>query len=339
MHLQNDINELVTDSLGRLLAERHPVDYARTGPCWDEPGQRELWRQLVAGGWLDIADPDAENGLGHSGRLAIGELSGRALLTLPLAYHAMIAAPLVRYLAETCPDVAADIVSQGGRDGPIAGGIYLRQRIPQLLDFEGQATRFVQCRVNDRASGSIALRIVDPADVESLESLDPCVRLGAINADSGLLESTLWIDPDWLTRLLYRYFSFELADMIGAAAAALDLSVVYAKERVQFGRAIGEFHSIKHRLADAWIALENARYALSHFAQLTEGRIQDPGLQSAAGISWRLARAAATNSTKLAIQVHGGLGFSWEHSAHLYLKRVLRLAARIDELAVTLNIA
>ncbi len=105
------------------------------------------------------------------------------------------------------------------------------------------------------------------------------------------------------------------AEAVGGAEQALDLAVSHAKQRVQFGRPIGSFQAVKHKCADMFVALEGARAALDG-ALLGAG---DPG--AAALVAALQCSAAYTHITTEAIQVLGGIGFTWEHPAHLYFRR------------------
>jgi alkylation response protein AidB-like acyl-CoA dehydrogenase len=114
-------------------------------------------------------------------------------------------------------------------------------------------------------------------------------------------------------------------EQVGAAQHLLDLSVEYAKTRLQFGRPIGSFQAVKHRLADLLVDLEHARSAAYHVVwALTDGS-DDPVL--AASIAQATASAAFARVATDTIQVHGGIGFTWEHQAHLYFKRATTDAA------------
>jgi alkylation response protein AidB-like acyl-CoA dehydrogenase len=113
------------------------------------------------------------------------------------------------------------------------------------------------------------------------------------------------------------------AEQVGGAQACLDLAVEYAKIRVQFGRPIGSFQAIKHKCADMLLELEAARSALHHATALAADRDgTDPGeLAAAAAVCGAWCGAAAVHVAKETIQIHGGIGYTWEHDAHLYLKR------------------
>ena len=109
------------------------------------------------------------------------------------------------------------------------------------------------------------------------------------------------------------------AEQLGGAQRALDMAVAYAKVRQQFGRPIGSFQAIKHRCADLLLEVESLRSAVGYAAAAvaagsTEVRVLAPLLKAYASEVY--SHVAGEN-----IQIHGGIGFTWEHDAHLYLKR------------------
>ena len=107
--------------------------------------------------------------------------------------------------------------------------------------------------------------------------------------------------------------------MLGLARRAFDDTVAYVKERHQFGRPIGSFQAVKHLLADVLLDVESAR-AAAHFALLAADG-GDPELPAVASLAKAFCSDACLKATTENIQVHGGIGFTWEHPAHLYLKR------------------
>ena len=115
------------------------------------------------------------------------------------------------------------------------------------------------------------------------------------------------------------------AEQVGAGQHLLDLSVDYAKSRLQFGRPIGSFQAVKHRLADLLVDLEHARSTAYHAVWALADGSDDPAL--AVSIAQATCSAAFTRIATDTIQVHGGIGFTWEHQAHLYFKRATTDAA------------
>jgi alkylation response protein AidB-like acyl-CoA dehydrogenase len=115
------------------------------------------------------------------------------------------------------------------------------------------------------------------------------------------------------------------AEQVGVASRALDMAVEYAKVRHQFGRPIGSFQAVKHLLADVLLEVESTR-AAAHYAPLAAENAEhaehaDPELPAVASLAKAFCSEACLQATEENIQVHGGIGFTWEHPAHLYLKR------------------
>jgi alkylation response protein AidB-like acyl-CoA dehydrogenase len=107
------------------------------------------------------------------------------------------------------------------------------------------------------------------------------------------------------------------AEQVGAAQRCLDMAVGYAKERIQFGRAIGSFQAVKHRCADMLILVEGARSAALHAAQSASGE----QLSVAASVAKMASSEAFLQVALDNMRIHGGVGFTWEHDAHLYVRR------------------
>jgi alkylation response protein AidB-like acyl-CoA dehydrogenase len=109
------------------------------------------------------------------------------------------------------------------------------------------------------------------------------------------------------------------AEQVGLAQRCLDMTLAYVKERRQFARPVGSFQALKHRLADVWVAVSQARAASRYAAAcLASG---DPDTKVAVAIAKAYCSEAAVHAAQECVQLHGGIGFTWEHPAHLYLKR------------------
>jgi alkylation response protein AidB-like acyl-CoA dehydrogenase len=109
------------------------------------------------------------------------------------------------------------------------------------------------------------------------------------------------------------------AEQLGLAQRCLDITVAYAKQRYQFARPIGSFQAVKHRLADLWTAIAQAR-AASRYAAVCLASA-DPDLPVATALAKSACSEVAVLAAEECVQLHGGIGFTWEHPAHLYLKR------------------
>jgi alkylation response protein AidB-like acyl-CoA dehydrogenase len=109
------------------------------------------------------------------------------------------------------------------------------------------------------------------------------------------------------------------AEQLGLAQHCLDLTVAYAKERRQFARPIGSFQAVKHRLADLWVSISQARAASRYAADCLATQSADTGV--AVPLAKAYCSDVAVYAAQECVQLHGGIGFTWEHQAHLYLKR------------------
>jgi alkylation response protein AidB-like acyl-CoA dehydrogenase len=109
------------------------------------------------------------------------------------------------------------------------------------------------------------------------------------------------------------------AEQVGVAQRCLDMTLAYVKERRQFARPVGSFQALKHRLADVWVEVSQARAASRYAAAcLASG---DPDAKVAVAVAKAYCSEAAVHAAQECVQLHGGIGFTWEHPAHLYLKR------------------
>jgi len=124
---------------------------------------------------------------------------------------------------------------------------------------------------------------------------------------------------EWLSELRDLALAALAAEQLGGAARCLDMSVGYAKVREQFGRPIGSFQAIKHKCANLLLEVECGRSALYHASEAVAGRQPDAAL--AAALAYAYCSQAFTHAAKECIQIHGGIGYTWEHDAHLYLRR------------------
>jgi alkylation response protein AidB-like acyl-CoA dehydrogenase len=123
----------------------------------------------------------------------------------------------------------------------------------------------------------------------------------------------------WLSEVTDLALAALAAEQLGGAARCLDLSVEYAKVRRQFGRPIGSFQAVKHKCATVFLEVESGRSAVAEATAALAAR--DPDASLAAAVAYVHCSAAFTHAAKECIQIHGGIGYTWEHDAHLYLRR------------------
>jgi alkylation response protein AidB-like acyl-CoA dehydrogenase len=269
-----------------------------------------LWSAMVEQGWLGVDLAEADGGLG----LGAVEV---AVLVEQLGRHAA-PAPFV-------PTVLALGAFAEARE---------RAWVERLL--AGDA---VACVAWDAAapvpyapSADVAVVLADDG-VYAMELAERPAREPAMDLTREL--GWLWFDrsqarriggPDARTRLFDRGATFTSADLLGSASHALDLAVEYAKDRVQFGRPIGSFQAVKHRCADMLVDVEGMRSTVYWAAWCIGAGDPDASVSASTAKVW--CSDASKRVMASALQVHGGIGFTWEHDLHFFLKR-----AQLDQLA------
>lgn len=198
----------------------------------------------------------------------------------------------------------------------------LTGEVPQVID--GDADVII---VAARNSEGIGLFVVDAADREKLHTLDQTRRQVRMRFDrvQGTPLTVGAAANRAIERALCVSTALLAAEQVGGAQKLLEISVEYASTRWQFGRKIGSFQAIKHRCADMLVLVEHARSAAYHAAGALQTGSDDPRLASS--LAKALCSQAFLSVANSTIQILGGLGFTWEHPTHLYLKRAVTDAA------------
>ncbi|MFE6888581.1 acyl-CoA dehydrogenase family protein [Streptomyces sp. NPDC057694] len=248
-------------------------------------------------------------------------------LTAALAVPGTGLATALGLVAENTGDWAG-----GGRAGGVQarrapdsdGGWHLYGQAEQVLDGHSAGLLLVAAHTGGFARSRTLLFLVrqDAAGLvrtrqTSLDETRPQARLEMrdvpaelLGEETGDVSGALAAAGDTAATLL-------AADAVGAADRALERTVQYVKEREQFGRPIGSFQAVKHRLADVYVTVQAARSA-AYYAAWAAG---DTSGERAGGLALAQALEALRTAAAEAVQLHGGIGFTWEHDAHLYMKR------------------
>jgi alkylation response protein AidB-like acyl-CoA dehydrogenase len=298
-----------------FLAARYPLDKLREtdgDPHWDE----------VAGlGWPELAIPEDQGGqgLGIVELCVVAEEAGYALAPTPLL-STWAAGLLLAAAGEgsRVTDGRRGTVAQWDEGGPFD---------PEQSTLEpGERLTGVKIAVPDAAGADVIvvtaaggrMFAVEDASVEPADSLDSTRPLFTVRLqDTPAVELTA--EHDALSRAWHAIATAAAAESVGVAARALDMAVAYAKERKQFGRAIGSYQAVSHACAQMLLEVEGAR-AVTYWAAWALDH--DPeAAPSAASCAKAYASDAGARVTRAALQVHGGIGFTWEHDLHFLLKR------------------
>jgi alkylation response protein AidB-like acyl-CoA dehydrogenase len=339
----------------KFCADNFDEQSVRTLMESDPTFDPKVWARLGAElGVLGLSVPESDGGVGGTlidqavaveelgASLACGPLFGTVYLSIPALVAASageardaLLADLVegrRTAAFAVPDergalgdvtVTADVTAHA-RSGESAA---LTGTVEQVVD-AGAADELL---VTARGSDGIALYAVDTSasgvirrPLATLDLTRPQATVELSGAPGRLVAGPGEADRV-ITHALQVGSALLAVEQVGAGQHLLDLSVEYAKSRLQFGRPIGSFQAVKHKLADLLVDLEHARSAAYHAVwALTDGS-DDPAL--AVSIAQATASAALARIAADTVQVHGGIGFTWEHQAHLYFKRATTDAA------------
>jgi alkylation response protein AidB-like acyl-CoA dehydrogenase len=298
-------------------------DEGDTRPQW--------WAEVADMGWLGLAVAVEHGGQGYGvAELAVVlEELGRWCAPGPLLPTVIAAVAVDRWAGDA--GLARALV-----DGTMVGGLALAGGL--AVDAAGR----VSGRVRGVWGGSVADRfvlpvsradgpawcVIDRADVEvkALGGLDASWGLAELGVDGADVGTGRWLtitaggaaDPEGLVRLAELLAG---AEALGVADWCVRTAADHAAVRVQFGRPIGQFQAVKHRCADMLVTLESARAAVWDAASCFDAPAAEEGVTVAQSAAAALAPEAGFRAAQDCIQVLGGIGYTWEHDAHLFLKR------------------
>ena len=288
-----------------------------------------FWPDLSELGWLGLHIPEEHGGSGFGlpELVIVIEELGRAVAPGPFVPTAIASAVIAaigpadtqaRYLPGMADGsvvgavaLSGDVAVRGGAGYGPAGVVLGGHLADVLLIGVGEDVAVVECAA-------------DGVAVEVPPNIDPTRRAARVTLDG----ASAAVLPGGRQVLVNLARSILAAEAAGIARECTELASEYAKVRQQFGRPIGTYQAVKHHCANMLVATELATAAVWDAARAGQG----PGdqLSYTAAIAATLAISAAGQNAQLNIQVHGGIGFTWEHDAHLYLRRAAAIAAIID---------
>ena len=294
----------------RDTARRFLTDRVRLREQIAQPGAHDetLWKSIVKMGWLD------GDGMTFVETALLAEEAGRALLPGPFTGTLIVNECVRRAGADGSTDPATAALDA-------TGVRFVRNRLRGTIGAVPCAEVARLILVVAHSSNDRAAFLVNTAEatIETVESADLTRPAARVTFDGA--KTTQRFEAASLGAMLDRARVLTAADAVGGAAKALEMAVAYAKERVQFDRPIGSFQAVKHRAADGWRALESARLATWYAAWAIESGADDA--TTAARSAKAMAGDAFVRCAADSIQIHGGIGFTWEHDAHLYDRRAL----------------
>jgi Acyl-CoA dehydrogenase, C-terminal domain len=195
-----------------------------------------------------------------------------------------------------------------------------RPNAEPVKTFVAESDRVDFVAIVDASVTGASVRVLPAADVAArfVHTEDFSRRLFEVDArESG--GHSFPLDTDALDAVIARATVALAADTVGTARHLFEMALQYAKERYQFDVPIGSFQAIQHKLADMSLAVERARSAVQYAAMTVDAG--DPERHRAVHVAKAAAGSAATRAAKDGIQIHGGIGYTWEHDLHLFLRR------------------
>jgi len=354
--------ELLRDTARKFLDGECPTTFVRQMMATEAAVTGEFWQKLAEQGWLGIiyAEEDGGSGLGLVDLVVLMEEVGRAVMPGPypatvLLGGAAIAAagsPAARQewltkiaageakatLALTEPNARWDAAGITLSASETRGGFTLSGTKLFVPDAHQADVLVVAARSRDGSTmeDGISLFLVPKGTpgvaVRLLPSVDETRKLCEVRLDNVSLPAAALLGElhnGWpvLSRVVDRAAVALSAEICGAAQRVLDMTVEYAKLRTAFGKPIGSYQGVKHKCADMLIEIENAK-SLTYYAAWA---VDEAEPDAAMAVS--MAKAAASDAGRkvcaAGIQLHGGIGMTWEHDLQLYLKR-----AKASEIAL-----
>src|SRR5437762_1676412 len=353
--------ELLRDTARKFLDSECDTKFVRQLMATETAVTPEFWGKLAENGWLGITYPEDDGGagLGLTDLVVLMEEVGRAVMPGPFpatvllggASIAEAGSPAQRRewlpriaageakatLAAIEPNARWDAAGITATAREARGGFALSGTKMFVPDAHVADVLVVAARSRDGSTmeDGVSLFLVPKGaaglDIRLLPSVDETRKLCEVRLDNVAVPATALLGElhqGWvpLARVIDRAAVALSAEMCGAAQRVLDITVDYAKMRVAFGKPIGTYQGVKHKCADMLIEIENAK-SLTYYAAWA---VDEGDAEAAMAVS--MAKAAASDAGRkvcaAGIQLHGGIGMTWEHDLHLYLKR-----AKADEVA------
>jgi alkylation response protein AidB-like acyl-CoA dehydrogenase len=339
--------QLLRTTVRELLAARATSERVREAMLGDDGLDAALWDELAQLGLTGLAVAEADGGAGASfvEVSIVAEELGRRLAPVPYLSSVVLGTTALQHAgtdtqrAEHLPAVAAGTtrlalahLDERGRLTADPGVRAVRDGDGWVLDgtagyvVDGRTAHLVVTAAT--TDDGIALFLV-PGDADGLtrddvEVLDLTRPMATLAYDGVRVDDTARLDGGDPVIALHEALTAGVVaiacEQVGAALHVLEATTAYARDRVQFGRAIGSFQAVKHRLAELLVQIESARSTAEHAARVLAAGDRDE-LKVAAPLAASFCAEVCERVAGDSIQLHGGIGFTWEHDAHLYFKR------------------
>jgi alkylation response protein AidB-like acyl-CoA dehydrogenase len=354
----SDEQKQLRDEARKFLTEKSPPKAVRAVLDGKAPYDRELWRGLAEMGFLGVAIPESYGGAGagHLELCVIAEEMGRALAPVPFSSTVYLAAEALLIAgSEAQKQKWLSKIAKGEAIGTLALFEGKGNPSPQAIKLaaSGNALTGVKVPVADGAIADFAIVVAgtgsggresditlylvelkgDGIETKALSNLDPTRGQAEITFKNAKAEPLGRTGEGWsiLAQVLDRAAVLMAFEQVGGADRALEMGRDYALDRIAFGRPIGSFQAVKHMLADMYVSATLARSNCYYGAwALSTNSSELPEAAAGARIS---ATQAFQHCAKNNIQVHGGMGFTWEFDCHMFYRRANAAALGLGSLS------
>jgi alkylation response protein AidB-like acyl-CoA dehydrogenase len=346
--LYGEVEEDLRATVRGLLRDRlDPAAQIRALDA-EAPHDRPLWDDLARSlGLAGLLVPEERGGAGASAREAavVLEELGRAVAAVPFLTSAVVATTaLLAVPPSPAVDAALARLARGESTGALALPLSAAPGAawPSLVAVDGDRLRGTVTSVADGELADIVivpavrgatpvLALADGVEAAPRPSLDQTRRLSDLRLDGA--SATVVAEGQEafaaVRAALLAGAGLLASEQLGVASCCLDETVAYVKVRTQFGRPVGSFQALKHRLADVWLEVTSLQAAARYAAdRLARASASDPETGLAVAVAQAYASDVAVHAAEEALQLHGGIGMTWEHPVHVRLKR-----AKADQLA------
>jgi alkylation response protein AidB-like acyl-CoA dehydrogenase len=347
----NDEQQAIKSTAREFLAARYRSERIRELLDSEHGFEQSDWEEMAELGWPGLALPEewGGQGLGTVDLAVLFEEMGYALVPSPLFSNTIVGLALARCAGDEQKERWLRPLAAGERRGtpalfdagaPVVPGSFAMEARAdgddvvldgeKVLVMDASAADFLLVATAD-GRRHLVERDADGVSVATEPSLDPTRRLGSVRFDGVRVAArdTLPAPEADYAPVFLRACVAIAAESTGVAQRALELAVEYAKDRQQFGRPIGSYQAVSHRCAQMLLETENARSVV--FGAAWAADAEPESLPLSASMAKAYASDAGWRVPNASIQVHGGIGFTWEHDLHLFLKRGKANAAMLGD--------
>lgn len=330
--LYTDVEDDLRRTVRDLLEDRAGSSAVLAMYDGDRSVVEPLWKAIAQDlGLAGLLVPEAEGGVGASAREAatVCEELGRAVAPVPFLTSAIVATTavtgsghkLVADLAAGGTTATLTVPFTTAPHGPLPGLVATEGAVSGTVSSVAGALEADVLLVPVDESDGLAIYAVPTAGarVEAVASLDMSRQLADVVLDAAPGTRVRGDAEDSVRAALQTGAAMLASEQVGVASWCLAKTVEYVRARRQFGRPVGSFQALKHRLADLYVSVESGTAAARYAAAALAAGDSDAEVATAVAASY--CSTLAVTAAEEALQLHGGIGMTWEHPVHLYLKR------------------